>query len=355
MTRQPASASSPTPGESIDELTRIRGIGPVIKTRLHGAGIFTFAGLAALSAESIASLLPHVSAKQITEQGWIQQARKLVLNQAKARTRPTEPAISTRRQHYDNFTIEFLLDEKNKTRRVRVVHVQSGDVDTCAKWDAERLFDFLARHTGTRLSYAKSDTLSRARSISNPSISTEKSYDLNTATGSEPPVDKSKENCDLTPTLKIPETSDHLLLGFPPPLRTLPPAPARPSARIHLFEWKTLIANTNQELQNIPHEQAFQVNLSLDLTNAALSDISQLEFTAALYAKKLGNGHPQLIGETQTSMPSADMVVLTIGPTNLSQGLYRLEVLLTLIPRDSFLIARSGMSNSFQSGLFQVY
>jgi large subunit ribosomal protein L21 len=99
MTRQGTSASKGTPREALDDFKRIYGIGPAIERRLHSAGIRTFADLAALSAEAIAALLPNLSAQQITKQGWIPQARKLVPGKPKSHTGNDEPVISTSRQH----------------------------------------------------------------------------------------------------------------------------------------------------------------------------------------------------------------------------------------------------------------
>jgi predicted flap endonuclease-1-like 5' DNA nuclease len=106
MTRQRITTSRIAPPEaSLDDLKRIHGIGLNIEKRLHSAGICTFVGLAALSAETIAALIPTLSAKQITKQGWIPQARKLVTNDSKTSTRAKKSVLSTSRQHYHNFTV----------------------------------------------------------------------------------------------------------------------------------------------------------------------------------------------------------------------------------------------------------
>jgi hypothetical protein len=324
MTRQRINASRATPPEaSLDDLKRIHGIGLTIERRLHSAGICTFADLAALSAETLAALIPTLSAKQITKQGWIPQARKLVTNDAKTSTRAKESVILASRQHYHNFTVEFLLDENNKTRRIRVVHVQSGDVDTWAKWDSERLFDFLARHTGAHLSYGKAALRTAAKPVTP----------------------------DLSPQPLV--STDPLRRD---PQKVSPPSiPASPIDQIRLLEWKTVISKTNQLLHNIPHGQEFDVNLTLDLTSAVLPDTSQLDLTAFLYAKKVGEGHRQVIGETRSVLPCANTVNLSIVNSTLPQGLYRFEVLVTLVPIDSSLPPQSSILTSFQGGLFQVY
>ena len=51
--RQPATPLSRVPTPEPDDLTAIKGIGPVFATRLNKAGIFTYAQLAAQTAEKI--------------------------------------------------------------------------------------------------------------------------------------------------------------------------------------------------------------------------------------------------------------------------------------------------------------
>jgi hypothetical protein len=195
-------------------------------------------------------------------------------------------------------------------------------VDTWAKWDAERLFDFLARHTGGHLSYAKAAIRTTAQSII---------------------ADPSSQPLASTEPLRT------------VPQQVSPPVPAGPIDQIRLLEWKTFLGKTDQLLHNIPHNQEFDVNLTLDLTSAALPDTSQLDLTALLYAKKVGQGHRQVIGETRRVIPCANTVNLSITNSTLPEGLYRLEVLVTLIPIDSSVPPQSRILTSFQGGLFQVY
>jgi hypothetical protein len=109
-------------------------------------------------------------------------------------------------------------------------------------------------------------------------------------------------------------------------------------------------------LRSLPHDQAFDVNLTLNLINAPLRENSQLDFTTLLYAKKLGDGSRQVIGETQGTISYANIIDLTIRNASLPQGLYRLEAFLTLTSTESSLFTRgSSVNASFQGGLFQVY
>jgi hypothetical protein len=60
-----------------DDLTKIKGIGPVMQERLNGMGIYAFAQLAKSTPEEIREALGE-SSKRLTKMGnWIKQAKKL--------------------------------------------------------------------------------------------------------------------------------------------------------------------------------------------------------------------------------------------------------------------------------------
>ena len=69
-----APPSAGTPSAAADDLGEVKGIGPVYRARLAEAGIETFAGLSAASAESVAEAA-GVPAERATD--WIDQARGL--------------------------------------------------------------------------------------------------------------------------------------------------------------------------------------------------------------------------------------------------------------------------------------
>ena len=148
MTRKRNSTPRVASSRAVDDFKIIYGIGPLYEKHLHNAGVRTFAQLAKLTPEDVATHLPNLSASQIRKQGWSLQARKLAAKKAKAKPRRKKPTVPTTSQHYENFTLEFLLNEKNKLRRLRIMHVQSGDVETWANWNSEEVSYFLARHTG---------------------------------------------------------------------------------------------------------------------------------------------------------------------------------------------------------------
>jgi len=144
-------ASSP---QNADDFRLIKGIGPVLGARLYEAGFTTFRQLASLTPAHLAARVNGVSVKQITLQDWTGQARKLDSKKLPSKTSRKATPKKVVRQHYENFTVEFLVDEKHAVRRTRVAHIQSGDADTWAGWEAGQLIDFLARHTGVRVPVA---------------------------------------------------------------------------------------------------------------------------------------------------------------------------------------------------------
>jgi hypothetical protein len=332
----------------VDDLTRILGIGPATTMRLQNAGIYTFAQLATLSAEGIASLIPRVSKEQVANQRWIEQAHALASHKPDARTPEKESLLAASRQHYENFTFEFLLGEKNRLRRLQVVHIQSGDTDTWTKWDTDRLIDFLSRHAETHLPHTKS--IPQSTKKSRPSSMTK-------AQPAVPANDQLDE--PACPGIAQLTTTDSQP-GQPsaPTVSTGWASPARSTSitnRIHLLEWKTLLSDSRTIIQNIPHDRCFDVDITLDLTNAALPLAVQLDCSALLYARKLSSASRQVIGALQTTIRSASAIDLSISHLSLAYGLYRLEAFLTLVPAALPLTDRSAITTTFQGGLFQVY
>jgi hypothetical protein len=49
-------------------------------------------------------------------------------------------------QYYETFIVELLIDEHDKVRRTRVVHVRTGAEERWAGWDGTRLLRFILSH-----------------------------------------------------------------------------------------------------------------------------------------------------------------------------------------------------------------
>ena len=75
--KPPKAAKAATPAKPVtpDDLTAIKGIGPVFAKRLNEAGITTFAGLAAASADQLQEMTKATATAKPEE--WIAQARTM--------------------------------------------------------------------------------------------------------------------------------------------------------------------------------------------------------------------------------------------------------------------------------------
>lgn len=361
MARGQRSIVHATKSPLTDDLTRIKGIGPLIARRLQDAGIHTFAKLGELTPEQVASLLPNLSAGRVRREGWISQARKLVTGKIKPGTRRKETGIATGRQHYETFTFEFLLDEQNKTRRLRVIHIQSGDVDTWSRWDAERLVDFLSRHTGEHLSYAPTASFRHARPEGKSrqlTLATPSASSLSEA-NSVGPVEGFEERTDslFYPASPISETAESL---EHPDSETVVHSSALSGVttgsrgKIRLLEWQTVPNNADQP-SRIVSQRPFQVRLMLAATGVSVPDKTQLIVTTSLYARKLGNRDRRMISETQSSLCYASVMNLTIANVTLPQGLYHMEALMRVRLIGGKSSGQPDLLAFFEGGPLQIY
>jgi hypothetical protein len=130
----------------VDDFKRIPGIGPVIERHLHDCGILTYAQLAALTPQQIAEFVDHLpllSVERIVRQDWPGRARDLA-RQAAAGDEAGERASAG--QRYATFTVELLLDARNRVHRTRIVHLQDGAEQAWSGWSNDRLFTFFGAY-----------------------------------------------------------------------------------------------------------------------------------------------------------------------------------------------------------------
>jgi hypothetical protein len=73
------------------------------------------------------------------------------MSRAASRTTTERIEIASSRQHYATFTVALLLNADNSVRRMRVVHVQSGEELICAGWDEGKLITFMTQRIKLRL------------------------------------------------------------------------------------------------------------------------------------------------------------------------------------------------------------
>jgi hypothetical protein len=126
------------------DLQAIRGVGPKIEAQLKAAGITSLEQLARTSLNELVTLLrdvrPRYDADRIIREGWLAQAARLAATEH-------VPADTGRYRH--NFTAEVHLEVgSDDVISSKVVHVQTGDEDAWAGWDADRLVRFIEERAG---------------------------------------------------------------------------------------------------------------------------------------------------------------------------------------------------------------
>src|SRR5690349_10873034 len=162
--------SSPPDGEA-DDFTQISGIGKILDRRLHEAGVNSYADLAALNPEGIASLLAEPAAVRpgrIADEDWTGQAARLAAETAEDQPGaageeagddipPTAQGVSggapkasaasaaadAADPHYQSFVVRILLHESNgRIASTTVQHVGSGTERRRPGLDKPALLDF---------------------------------------------------------------------------------------------------------------------------------------------------------------------------------------------------------------------
>lgn len=133
------------------------------------------------------------------------------------------------------------------------------------------------------------------------------------------------------------------------------PAEQAPSAEEHVEEPEPLSEAMaglaiNVPGKIVPHDQPFQVQLTLDLTNVAEHDIP-LGYKASIYVKPL-IGARQIVGEFDDTITSAEVVSIDTKARISQVGTYRLEAALT----SSLAEGKPAPYTAFvENGLLQVY
>lgn len=323
--------------QAVDDLKVIHGIGHVTEIRLQDNGIRTFTQLAMQSPEDIATLLGNISASEIRKQRWILQARRFAGKKTKGvKPNRVEKSDATHHQHYQNFTLEFLLDEKNRIRRLRVTHIQSGDVDTWTGWCLKEISQFLTRHAGVRIPYTH--PVPQKHLVPSP------------ANKKAEPAQETINPFPLLPVEPAIQAQPIVIHSLPPDV----PPPPTINHPLQLLKWVNSLPDSDNPIQSISQGSNFDVQIILDISKTSLFDCHHLAVTGMLFAKKLGSGSRQVVGETQLVIPYTPIITLGIHNTSLTSGIYRQEALVTLRSAEG-ITPPTEIDASFQGGIFQVY
>lgn len=338
MARKQSRILNTVPPIKADDFRLIKGIGPVIAGRLYDAGVCTYNQLASLSPAKLAELVTGLSVKQISKQDWSGQALKLATK--KTHTKPPKKDSPKRSigQHYENFTIEFLLDEKKIIHRTRVVHVRSGDADTWAGWEVDQLIDFLARYASVRIQAKELEKKEKAK------------------TPEQRPGNPLNESIPITTGTPEPLSlkSDVLGMSKPSPEIANPISQSIASTNftgtLRLKDLKVFPIDSNTPTHSLHQDQLYRVRLTLDLTNVVIPSDSQLRYKVTINFKQLG-GTSYSVAEESNTINLPDRTTLDIVCSSLPPGSYRPDAFVNLFSDQITL----GLMASLKGELIQVF
>jgi len=297
-----------------DDFTAIHGIGAGIENRLHTAGILTYLQLAELNPDRIAVLLGNlvgITPKRIADQDWVGQAQKLSAETSQPQN--ALPGMEDSRQHYEMFSIEFLLDGSNQVRRTRLVHSQSKAEISWAGWDEERLLDTIIHASQLRLAV--------------PGRGGERRL-------SEPldPADRPPEKLLRKAASNVP------LIG-----------------ELSLRDLEVLMEGASKPSGILRQDQDYRVNLTLDLSRVNWPADTMMEYKATIYARDPGGASQHTVGTARGLISHAESVTIQISGASLPVGVYRLEAVVALGDPSGKPVPGSGLMAMLEGGLLQVY
>ena len=307
--------SSKTSPTAADDLKRITGVGVAIEKRLHRAGILTFSQLAEWDFPALYDLVSDIagySLERIAEEDWPGQARKLVLEAAPSGEAQSDTSSTGDGQRDVSFTVNLLLNEDHSVRRTRVVDNRSKTPVQWAGWNEHRMIDFISRQAALQLPVAAPAEPEPAAVI---------------VAGPVPAESATPEPDAITPAL----------VGF--------------GGTLHLQELEPIPAGTASVSHVFNHSLPFSVRLHLDLTEVELPGDDRLDYTATIYAKRLGGGLRETIGEVNNTITPQDRLAILVDGKPLPPGTYRLDAMVMLSHPSAELDLRAYQ----EGGMFHVY
>lgn len=310
MARKQSGISTAHSPPGTDNFSLIKGIGPILSQRLRKSGIHTYSQLASFSPVELAEKVSGLSVKQIVRQAWIRQAYKLA--NRKTCSKPTTKGITkhTIRQHYENFTIEFLLDEKKIVHHIRVLHVQSGNTNAWAGWETDQLIDFLVLHAGVQIPAKEVRQLETSKFLEQSTKNSSSGPGIAKVNPTESPSlsssahEASRPNAESAKTI-LPRSIGRNLTGI-----------------LCLQNIKVLPIDSETPLLSLQQNQAYRIQITLDLTGVSVCNNAPLQYQTTINFKQMGGAY-FLVAEISNNIQLSDRVTLDIPCTNPPPGLYR--------------------------------
>ncbi|SRR6266566_1522792 len=326
-----------------DDFTRISGIGKALDRRLHQAGVSSYADLAALDPERIASLLEDgvaVTPGRIGGEDWTGQAARLAEEAAMAQagtavgeggevataaaagapaSSPEASAGSPKASaaadatgpHYQSFVVRILLHEPDgRIASTTVQHVGSGAERRWPGLDKQALLDFISAY----LSPGAAEPLPARRS-DGPGEQRRPAVPAPSLPGEEAVLP------DGEPIMRQADAGGASRVAAGDSAPRLPASSSMPGE---------LPLTLGRDLRVPRSGEAFTISITLDLTDVELPAEPRIRFSAVVLARPVSGAAPQVVSRGE-GIVSADAPLIKLHSTGLPAGTYRLEAVVELI------------------------
>jgi len=330
-----------------DNFKLIKGVSATVESRLHQAGILTYAQFASLSPEDIITLvgnLSGLSVERIIKQNWTGQARELALR-PKSDEPVEEKTPPVNGERYATFVAELALDANNNVINTRVRHVQSGDEMTWGKWREDQFVKFFTEHAN--LPRAQAPAQQEASPAASPSATPPIKQTASEASAGAPPAEPVRDPKQTEPAAKLSpasqptieiatKTSTEAAAEIATKVLTetaaeigsevSTEAAIRPRAR----KLEVVAAGSGLPSVLLRHNQAFDVRVSLDFPGAADLRKEPMAYTAIVYARSLSDKRAQSFSRSSGKITLSERTVIKLGGISLKPGAYRLAADVTI-------------------------
>jgi len=358
--------SSPPDGEA-DDFTQISGIGKILDRRLHEAGVNSYADLAALNPEGIASLLAEPAAVRpgrIADEDWTGQAARLAAETAEtAEDQPgaageeagddipataqgvsggspeASAAADAADPRYQSFVVRILLHESNgRIASTTVQHVGSGTERRWPGLDKTALLGFISSYlppgAGDPLSVRQAGRTAvpgpreAPTPGSGPAVQPRDEAAARSAqagaaaraAGGEPVSWPAAPAPTSVPGARPAPGPGARPGAGPAPGPGGGPAPAPGEVPLALV----------RDLRVPRPDEPFTLSVTLDLTGVEPPTEPRIRYSAMVLARPLTGAATHVVVEGK-GIVSADTPLITLHSTGLPAGTYRLEAVIQLI------------------------
>ncbi len=320
-----------SPSARFDNFRLIEGVNAEVESRLHQAGILTFAQFASLSPEDIITLvgnLSDVTVGEITRQNWIGQARELALHPTPDELQENETAPDTG-EHHASFVTEMSLDAGNNLIQTRVVHVQTGEETSWSGWKEDQLVRFFMEHAGLHKAETAAET-SVNREAEKPeapsAIALSEPPSLEQAAVETPEGEIAAEpirgaEISAEPSPASPATTE---------IATATQVSSEIVSKPRVSKLEIVSAESDHHSMLLRRDQPINVRVSLDLSDIPVRREEPLAYTAVVHARSLNNEHNKSFSRTSGKISFSENAVIKLSGIILGPGLYRLGADVTI-------------------------